>query len=449
MPDESHPRHPPHPVADENRLGHIELVDDPDGPHTDDLHLALTHGSRDLAWHNPSYVMLLAGQFVSLVGTHMGTLALPWFVLVTTGSKLRMTGVLLATTIPYAAFGLLAGALVDRFRTRPLMVWLDVARAAVTALVPLLALTGSLEYWHIIVSAAVSSTLATPYQGARMAIIPELVGEREEDLTLGNTALQLSMQMSTVFGPVLAGLLIGVVGNTNVLFFDAATYLAAAAIIQLGVRRWRPVPVVPSEHHWLRDVADGVRFIWHTRLIRIGIVVGMFITLGFAMMISAALPVFVNEVLGGDARRLGWLLSTWGLGATAGMVVYGGVAACWPWRRGPSVIVFLGLMALPLWVPPATRAFVPSLVAFGISGLFGAPIGIIVHTLLQTGTPVSLRGRVFSAFQALMLVASPLGLAVAGPALHLWGPVPLMFAVAALFTLTALGVAATREIRAL
>lgn len=435
-----------HPHAEE-RLGPYEPFDDPVGPHADDLRYALTHDSVELAWHNPSYLFMLVAQFVSLIGTHMSTLALPWFVLTSPGGTPgRMVGVLLATAIPYAAFGLFAGAFVDRFDTKRFMVWLDLARGGITALIPALHLLGVLQYWEILAVAALSSTLSTPYQGARMAIVPDLVGERERDLTLANTALQLSMQLTTVFGPVFAGLLIPAIGNVNVLFVDAATYLVAAALLALGVRK-RVKVRLHEAHHILEEVRTGVAFIWNTRLIRIGIIVGTLATLGFAMMVTAALPVFVREVLHEDSDALGWLLGTWGAGASIGMVFYGSIGERWPFPRGLTIASFMTLMVVPLWVPPATAAFTPSLVAFGVSGLFGAPVGIIVNTLLQTGTPPNLRGRVFSAFQALMLVATPVGLAIAGPVLSRWGVMPLMWGTAALFTVTAATLWASRDIR--
>lgn len=429
----------------EERVAPYEPLDDPAAPHETHLADAWSSESRGMAWHNPSYLVMLVGQFISLTGTHMSTLALPWFVLLTSG-KASMMGVLLATAIPYAAFALVAGALVDKFNTKRLMIVLDVARGLITVLIPVLAMMDRLEYWHILVVAALSSTLATPYQGARLAIVPDLVGESERNLTVANTALQLSMQLTSIFGPVLAGILIVWIGKVNVLFVDAATYFIAAALFAFGVR-YRPAVHVHEEHHWVEEVRSGISFIWHNNLIRIGIIVGMFTTMGLAMMISAALPVFVVDVLKRDSSLLGYLLGTWGAGASVGMIVYGSMADRWPFRRGPSINAFMTLMALPLFIPPATGSFALSLVAFGLSGLFGGPIGIIVNTIMQTDTPAHLRGRVFSAFQALILIATPVGLLIAAPVLTLYGALPIMWATAVLFSVIAAAMWFSKGIR--
>jgi len=164
-------------------------------------------------WRNRSLLFFVVAQFVSMTGTQMTWVALPWYVLTTTGSPVRMTLVLFAEMVPFAVFGLTAGAIVDRVNLKHLMVGCDLVRVLLVASIPTLAAFGVLEYWMIVVASALIGTFSAPAYAAQSTVIPELVGEDEEALIAGNTAVQLASQITTMSGPVLAGVLIGIIGN--------------------------------------------------------------------------------------------------------------------------------------------------------------------------------------------------------------------------------------------
>jgi MFS family permease len=386
-------------------------------------------------WRNRSLVSLLVGQFVSLSGIQMTSVALPWFVLTSTHSPQKMTFVLLAQAIPFALFGLPAGAIVDRVDMKRLMVGLDLGRALVIGAIPLLAMLakGDTLFWGIVALTALNATLATPYLSARSSIIPALVGSDVRDLTTANTALQFSLQITMVIGPMVAGVLIGVLGAPNVVLVDAVTYLFAAAVISMGVT-YRRTGAPPSERHLIAEMRQGVAFVWDHRLIRLATFLGIVFMLGLAMLVDAALPVFVKQTLHAGPSALGWLLGVWGAGATVGMVVYGFAVRRWRLRRGVSLLGASSALSLAVWVPPLARALPASLVGLGAAGLADGPTGIMVTTLLQSEAPEEMRGRVFSAFHATVMAAGPVGLFVAGAVMERSGPLPVMFAVAAMFT---------------
>ena len=115
-------------------------------------------------WRNRSLMSLLIGQFVSLCGIQMTAVALPWFVLTSTHSPQKMTIVLLAQAIPFAVFGLPAGAIVDRVDMKRLMVWLDLGRAVTIGAIPVLAIfaKGDTLFWGIVALNAINATLSSP-----------------------------------------------------------------------------------------------------------------------------------------------------------------------------------------------------------------------------------------------------------------------------------------------
>ncbi len=342
--------------------------------------------------------------------------------------------VLLAETLPLAIFGIPLGAVVDRLNLKRLMVSLDVARGFLILAIPVLALLGWLQFWHILAVSALSGLLFTPYVSARMVIIPVLVGEDEEDLTRANTALQFAIQVDAIIGPATAAVLIGVIGNVNVIFLNAGTFFIGALLVAFGVA-YRFVPR-PREQgaQWLGDLRSGLTFVWGHKLIRMVIFLGLFVMLGFSMLWDGALPVFVKDVLKGDASYLGWLLGSYGVGSTVGVVFYSLVISRWPWRRGATIAIFMTGMVLPIWLFPLFGSFIPALIASAVSGMFEGPLGVLIQTTLQTSTPADLRGRVFSVFNALWLLGAPLGLILAGPILEQFGAMPVMWIVAIIMT---------------
>lgn len=386
-------------------------------------------------WRNRSLLSLLIGQFVSLCGIQMTSVALPWFVLTSTHSPQKMTIVLLAQAIPFALFGLPAGAIVDRVDMKRLMVGLDLGRALTIGAIPLLAALakGDTLFWGIVALNALNATLATPYLSARSSIIPALVGEDVRDLTTANTALQFSLQVTMIIGPMIAGVLIGVLGAANVVIVDAVTYVFAATLIGLGVK-YRRALAPPAAGHIFAEMREGLAFVWNHRLIRVATFLGVVFMLGLAMLVDAALPVFVKQTLRSGPSTLGWLLGVWGAGATVGMVAYGFAARRWKLRRGTSLLASTSALSLAVWVPPLARALPASLVGLGAAGLADGPTSIMVTTMLQSEAPEEMRGRVFSAFHAAVMAAGPVGLFIAGAVMEHSGPLPIMFAVAAMFT---------------
>ncbi len=385
---------------------------------------------------SPTLLAFVASRFVSMTGTQMTWVALPWFVLTTTGSPVKMTVVLFAEFVPFGVFGLTVGAIVDRLDLKRVMVVSDALNAVAIGSIPLLWSLGLLQYWMIVVAAAFVGTFSAPSRAAEKAIIPDIVGDDEEALVAGNTAVQLATQITTMLGPVLAGLLIGVMGNANLLWLDSVSYVVSALVIGLGVfpaRRER----VAAQGNLFADTAEGLRFLWDNRLLRITVLYIVALVFAFAAVIDAALPVFVKDTLHAGPVVLSVMLGAWGLGSVVGMAAYGWLSARFSLRRG-STLIFLSFgLALPLWIPPLTQAVVPAALGFLLAGCFDGPLTVLLHTLQQTETPAELRGRVFGAIGALFMSAAPLGVLAAGPVLQAYGAVPWMLAMAGVFTVVA------------
>src|SRR6185436_7551592 len=126
---------------------------------------------------NPALRALLIAQAVSRFGSQMTFLALPWFVLETTGSASRMGVVLAVELLPIALFGIVSGSLVARLGARRTLMLGDAARVPILAAVPLLYEAGVLSFGLLLVLVFLAGCALAPYMSAATVVIPELVGD--------------------------------------------------------------------------------------------------------------------------------------------------------------------------------------------------------------------------------------------------------------------------------
>jgi MFS family permease len=293
---------------------------------------------------------LLVAETISTTGAQMTWLALPWFVLTTTGSATRTSIVLVAEIVGLALLGLPGGAMLARLGARRTMIVCDSVRAPVVALIPVLYWAGALSFPVLPMVAFGLGAATAPYFAAQKVIVPELLGEDEQLVTKANALLQAATRTTLLAGPVLAGVLIGVIGATSVLLVDAATYVVSALLVAVFVPQREPV----EERREDRDIRRGLRFIVRDPLLRMW-------TFAFAFGDAAwtaffvAVPVLVISRFGHDPKIAGWLFASFGVGAVVGNVFSYRVLA----RRFDGLGIFAtcrcGCSGCP-FPPPASRS---------------------------------------------------------------------------------------------
>jgi MFS family permease len=183
-----------------------------------------------------SIVALLSAELISRFGSQLTYLALPWFVLVTTGSPSKMGLVFAVELAPMALLGIPAGSVVQRLGPKVSMLVADGARAPIVAIVPFLNIVGGLSFGVILVVAALLGTFSCAYFTCQRLILPAVVGEGEQQLAQANSLVEGAGNITNLLGPALAGILIALLGAANVMWLDAASFLIAFVIIGLFVR---------------------------------------------------------------------------------------------------------------------------------------------------------------------------------------------------------------------
>jgi MFS family permease len=390
---------------------------------------------RDLL-RNRGLVGLLAREIVSLTGSQMTWVALPWFVLTTSGSPTRMTIVLAVEALAVAAGGFFGGDLATRLGPRRTMLICDGLRAPLMAAIPLLHIGGLLAFPLLLALVFAAGLFATPSYASKGSLLPDLVGEDEGRLGEANALLQMANRVTGILGPPVAGILIGVFGATEVLLIDAATFVIGFAIVAAFVPATRPQAATESED---RGFGSVVRFIARDPLLRpwtFAVIVGD--TAWLALF--AATPVLVVTRFGDQPEIVGWIFAGFGIGAVLGSVIAFRIVGSVD-RLLLASVGELG-MAAPLWlfvvhVPPV--ALVAAMAAAGFAnGLVNAPI----HAILQLRTPRHLRTKLYSVVITATSVFGPLALLCTGPALEYVGVDPTLVVVIGIDSLAVLAFAA-------
>jgi MFS family permease len=373
---------------------------------------------------NRPLVALLTAEAVSSLGSQMTFLALPWFVLATTGSPAKMSLVLAVELLPVALLGIPSGALVSKLGARTTMVIGDAARAPLMLAIPLLYEAGLLSFPLLLVFVFALGCFMAPYFSAQRLILPELVGDDERTVAQANAIVEGTQRATALLGPSLAGVLIAVIGATNVLYVDAATFFFSFVILATLVPR-RP-PVAESEE--ARGLLAGIRFLLHDPLLRVLSVTALFLNL-FGQMLSASLPVLAFEEFDESSKIAGLFFAAFGAGSLVGATLAVKLVPRFdPIRLGAVALVAL-TVPLPLLGLPLPAAAVIAVLFVG--AIFGPLVNAPLIGVLTMRTPEALRPKVMTGILTAALLAGPIGLIVVGPLLGAWGPRPVLLFVAA------------------
>jgi MFS family permease len=378
---------------------------------------------------------LLVAEVISTTGAQMTWVALPWFVLTTTGSATRMSLVIAAEAIGLALLGLPSGRLLDRLGARRTMLLCDGLRGPLMLLIPLLHWADALSLSLLLAVAFALGAAGAPYFAAQRIIVPELVGEDELTVSQASALFQGATRATLLLGPVTAGVLIGLIGAPAVLVVDAATYAVAVVLVGLLV----PATSRAAAGQPASGVLAGLRWVAGEPLIRAWrfcVIVGDVAW----QAIFVALPVLVVARYDAQAWIVGVLFAAFGVGAVVGNVLAYRVVL----RRvdGLRLVARIAVaQALPLWLLVLELPASLAAAALFASGLANGLINPSMHAIVTLRIPVRLRATVMTSLMTLYSLAMPIGLLGAGPLLDSFGVGPVFAAAAAVQTAVMVGIA--------
>jgi DHA3 family macrolide efflux protein-like MFS transporter len=367
---------------------------------------------------NRSFALLWQGQLISSIGKNAFALAALLWLKDATGSG-TLSGLLTGLAmLPMVLLGPVAGVFVDRVNRGRMIAWTDVAGgllvAAAAALFLLVPGRQELLLAAVFVVSLGTGLLDTFSQPSIMAAIPDLVPR--EKLEAANGLNLTGMHAAFLVAQAAAGILYRLLGAPLLVVANAVAYLWAG-FSELGIKtpaartRVRPAGVHPLRH-FLSELAEGARYVWHHRGLRTLLVV--FTALNFFVApLLALMAFFVQDYLRLGPDWLGYLYACYGAGGLVGFALAGMLRVKGRGREALLAGATIGQAAtIPLMLLlPA----VPWQIAlFLAAGLMGGVVNVHVMTLMQTAAPQELRGRVQSLATTVSAGVMPVGMALAG-----------------------------------
>ena len=353
-----------------------------------------------------NFRLFFAGQFISLIGTWMQSVAQSWLVYRLTGSVVLLGMIGFASQIPVFLIAPIGGTVADRRNRHRILIFTQSCAMVLAFILAFLTLTGRIQIWHLFVL-AVGFGLANAFDiPTRQAFAVDMVGK--EDLV---NAIALNSSMfngARIVGPAIAGILVAAVGEGWCFFVNAVSYIAVIT----GLLMMKIVPVIrPRLSSAFSHIAEGFRFVATTKPIRaLLLLLGLVSLMG--MPYAVLMPIFADQYLGGGSSTLGFLMGASGVGALTAALVLASRKA---------------IFGLGRWVALACGGFGISLVLFSLSRnfwlscVFLVPVGFSMmtqmsssNTLVQAMVPDELRGRVMSVYSMMFMGLSPFGALLAG-----------------------------------
>ncbi|MCP4654318.1 MAG: MFS transporter [bacterium] len=376
----------------------------------------MEEGPRRLWNHN--FVLLWNGQLVSQLGTQAFAIAVLFWIKGQTGSASLVAMVHVVASLPAALLGPIGGTLADRFSRRTIIIWSDFIRGVASVSMGVLVFWGPEQTRLILVFMLVTNFLmgatGSFFRPAITASIPDIVPEKR--ITTANSLNRISIDLSTLLGLGIGGILFQLLGAGLLILADGVTYLLAG-VSKCFVTIPQEIPEKSTEWREVltefgHETVNGVRYVWSRKGLRFIMFLIPFDAF-FITSIVVLLPFYVEDVLGATPAWFGYLAATFGAGSLVGSLVAGTVPLRGTVRCNVILAssVMFGLTAGLLGPAPSTWVALLVIFAAGVTNGFNA---IHMVSLIQLTTPSELRGRVFGLMETLGLSATPIAAGLAG-----------------------------------
>lgn len=375
--------------------------------------LAAPAGAQPL-WRNRDFMLLWSGQVVSTVGMRVTTLAYPLLVLALTGSPFQAGLVGFAQTLPFLVLYLPAGALVDRWDRKRVMLAADGTRVVLLGLVVLALAVDKVSVAALLVIVFLDGACFVFFQLAESAALPHLVpGPRLPTALAQNQARELGADLA---GRPLGGTLFAV-SHTLPFVFDLFSYVLGFLTMLFVRPGLRERPAEETRRGLLADIAEGLVWLWRQRLLRALVALTGAVNLVLAAL-TLVLIVRARE-LGASASLIGVMLALPG-----GAAIAGAFAASWLQRRVPPRLLVLG--ALWLWAGGMVAlVWLRSPLALGaavaVTSLPEPAFNVVLTSYRYALAPDRLQARTVGAARLVIWGAIPLGALAAGSLLQVLG----------------------------
>lgn len=330
----------------------------------------------------------VAAETISRAGNLLTATAIPWFVLVTTGSAAKTGVAVFAGAAPVVVALFFGGTIVDRLSYRRVSIVADLASGLSVMMIPLLYATVGLVFWQLLVFVFLGALLDLPASLARTAALPDLARSGSMRTERAFAIVEGGATAAELAAPAVAGVLIATLGASNVLWIDAVTFGVSALLVAAFVPH---VPTARAPGGYVHELLTGLRFVRAEPVLFPLILCFAAANIVLGPIDALVVPVYANQVFD-SSIAFGLMAAAGGVGSLAGTVVFG-----WIGQRMSRRAVFLGgFLGVPLAL--GALAFLPNLaVTLFVLIVLGLGLGLtnlLEYTIYFERIPEQMRARV-------------------------------------------------------
>ncbi|MEW2512424.1 MFS transporter [Streptomyces sp. NPDC046870] len=408
--------------------------------------MSASGGARVSVLRNRDFSLLLSGQLISSLGNQMQLFALPLVVLAISGTPTQAGLVMGLNTVSFIVFGLVSGALVDRWNRKVTMIWCEIGRGLLVLSVVVALWNDRLTMTQLYLVALAGGVLATLFQVANTAALPNVV-----DAPQLPTALGLFQSMSNtlrIVGASIAGALYGL-GRVVPFLVDGISFLVSAASLRFIRTEFQQEREEGEERRPLtvrtltQEIRDGVGWVWRRPVIRFLTFVQAADNLRYGA--GYLVIIMLAKGVGADSTEIGLIFSGAAVGALVGAALSNRIIKHFPLGRIAVVTMTVVALAFPLY------ALAPNPLLLGLVAALESlvrPVYTVALTSYQLSiTPDAIQGRVTSAVSTLVFGAMSIGTMAGGALVAALGGDHTVLLFSAYLLLLALVTACNRAVR--
>jgi MFS family permease len=380
-------------------------------------------------WRNRNYLLLWSGQIVSSIGTQVSDLAYPLLVLALTNSPAQAGFVGAVGALPYLIFSLPAGALVDRWNRKRVMIVCDTGRALCLGSIPLAVILGHLTVIQLYLVSLIEGTLFVFFNLAEVACLPRVV--RREQLPTVAAQTEFTNSMAFLVGRSLGGILYSV-GRLFPFLADTISYVVSVLSL-----RFINVPLQETREEaprklWV-EIWEGLHWLWKQPLLCFIALLGCVVHIAGAGM--TLIVIVLAQQQHASAFVIGLILGAGGIGTLLGAFLGGVLQKRFSFMQLTISTQWLSTLLFPLFILSFNVTWLAGIVAL-VSAVMTI-YGVAQYGYRLKLIPDELQGRVNSVFRLVVFGGDPLGLALTGVLLQAIGVAPTVLVYTALLAVFA------------
>jgi MFS family permease len=362
------------------------------------------------ALENRNYRLFFAGQSISLIGTWMQRTTMGWFIYRITGSAFLLGLIGFLSQIPILFLNPFAGVIADHYNRRKILIFTQCSYTLQATILSIIVLTNVYKIWMLLALAVMQGIIDSLDGPVRQAFVVDMV-EKKKNL---NNVIALNsaiFNIARLIGPSVAGILIIKLSEGYCFAINAVTYIAV--IFSLFMMRIKPKAIRPITQKFITRIREGWSYSFAHPLIKHLITNIAFFTL-LGMSYTTLLPIFAKDILHGNSKTMGLLMSMAGVGALTGALYLAS-------RKTvdgliSKMIIGASIVSVALVIFSRSQLFTLSFILMFFIGIGMMMQMAVSNTLIQTIVDDDKRGRVMSLYTTSLMGISPFGSFLVGAA---------------------------------